>query len=224
MRPPLIASRRHLLVVLGIIAVLTVAGIRQSRALAGSAPPGQGHVWMYAILVGMQLLWLRYIHVGMRAAGHSLVELTGGWWRNLREFGADVGVAGLALLAAQFATDRLAALLAGPRPNTAFLLPHGVLDVTLWVLVSGVAGFCEEVVFRGYLQRQFTALTGSALLGVLLQALAFGVSHGYQGSSSIATTAVYGLMLGLLAWWRGNVRAAAITHAATDILGGLLGH
>ena len=32
-------------------------------------------------------------------------------------------------------------------------------------------GFCEEAVFRGYLQRQFHALTGSASIAVL--------AHGY---------------------------------------------
>ena len=75
--------------------------------------------------------------------------------------------------------------------------------------------------FRGYLQRQLAALTGSVTAGILLQAIAFGISHGYQGFTPMATTGSYRLVLGILAWWRGNIRASALAHAATDIVGGL---
>ena len=40
-----------------------------------------------------------------------------------------------------------------------FILPHGGLEITLWIALSVTAGICEETIFRGYLQRQFIALT-----------------------------------------------------------------
>ncbi len=35
------------------------------------------------------------------------------------------------------------------------------------------------------------------------------------------TISLFGILFGLLAWWRGNVRAAILAHAAVDIFGGL---
>jgi len=127
----------------------------------------------------------------------------------------------IGFVAAATAAEALTRALGGAPANTAFLLPHGVPESVLWVLVSVTAGLCEEIVFRGYLQRQLAALTGSVTAGILLQAIAFGISHGYQGFAPMAITGSYGLVLGILAWWRGNIRASALAHAATDIVGGL---
>ena len=59
--------------------------------------------------------------------------------------------------------------------------------MTVWVLLSISAGFCEEFVFRGYLQKQFFALTGSDAAAIAGQALIFGVAHGYQGVKGMIT-------------------------------------
>jgi membrane protease YdiL (CAAX protease family) len=91
----------------------------------------------------------------------------------------------------------------------------------VWIGVSLTAGFCEEVVFRGYLQKQLQAMTGSAAIAVLGQALFFGVAHGYQGVKNVIVIAVLGLLYGLLALGRRNLRPGMIAHAWSDISGGL---
>lgn len=226
MNQALIASRRHLAIVLIIIAALTLAGIAQS-ASAGASPAGEtpspaSRLVPYLVLIGLQILWVRYVRGGMRAHGHALGELTGGRPAP-RELLFDVAAGALGMVVARALAAGLAASMDQYHANTAFLLPHGAAEAVLWVAVSVTAGTCEEIIFRGYLQRQFTALTGSVAGGVLLQTVAFGISHGYQGFQSMAVTGAYGLVLGLLAWWRGNIRAAALAHAATDIVGGLGG-
>ncbi len=50
----------------------------------------------------------------------------------------------------------------------------------MWVILAVAAGICEEFMFRGYLQKQFLAITGSDAAAVVLQAF-FGVAHSYQG-------------------------------------------
>src|ERR1700756_3637438 len=52
--------------------------------------------------------------------------------------------------------------------NIRVLLPQSQLEVFLWILTSITAGVCEEIIFRGYFQRQFSAWTGNVAAGVLL--------------------------------------------------------
>ena len=85
------------------------------------------------------------------------------------------------------------------------------------MLVALSAGFCEELVFRGYFQRQFHALTGSAAAAVGLQALVFGVGHFYEGAWAVAQITAYGLLFGLLAAWRKSLRPGMLAHAWSDI-------
>jgi membrane protease YdiL (CAAX protease family) len=222
MTETLIASRKHTTIALLIVAAVTVLGIQQASSL-GAVGPEASRIIPYLTLIGLQLLWVRFIHVGLKKHGHSLSELTGGRWASARDVFMDLLFGAIGFFAAATAAEALKRALGGPEANTAFLLPHGVPESVLWVLVSVTAGACEEIVFRGYLQRQLAALTGSVAAGLVLQAVAFGISHGYQGFAPMAITGSYGLVLGILAWWRGNIRASALAHAATDIVGGLTG-
>jgi membrane protease YdiL (CAAX protease family) len=103
------------------------------------------------------------------------------------------------------------------------LMPHGIAEAVLWVLLSISAGISEEIVFRGYLQRQLTAFTGCTSLALFLQVAVFGIAHGYQGVRSCLAIAIYGSLFTLLALWRKSLRPGMIAHAWTDIAGGLLG-
>ena len=220
--PELIASRKHTLLVLAIVAVLTLLGIAQLGTTAVTPGPRSSRVVPYLVLIALQWLWVRFVRAGMNARGHALSELTGGRWASRRQLVSDVLFAIAAFVAAHGAAELLKIALGGVESNTAFLLPEGLTESALWVCVSIAAGVSEEIVFRGYLQRQLTAVTGSAAAAVLLQALIFGISHGYQGLKSMAITGAYGLVLGLVAWYRGNVRAGMLAHAVTDIVGGLV--
>jgi membrane protease YdiL (CAAX protease family) len=102
------------------------------------------------------------------------------------------------------------------------LLPERGIELALWIALSVSAGICEETIFRGYLQRQFTALTKSAPAGILLSAAAFGGVHAYQGFRMTILIALYGAMFGILAYWRGSVRPGMIAHAWQDSLNGVL--
>jgi hypothetical protein len=102
------------------------------------------------------------------------------------------------------------------------MLPQRGIELTFWIALSVTAGICEETIFRGYLQRQFMALTKSAPAGILLSAATFGGAHAYQGFRMMILIALYGAMFGILAYWRGSVRPAMIAHAWQDSLNGVL--
>lgn len=146
-----------------------------------------------------------------------------GHWSRLGDVGRDLVIA--ALFWGVFeATAWLMHFLLGPDTarSISVLLPQGAPEIALWVLVSASAGFCEEAVFRGYLQRQFHAFSRSALVAVLAQAVVFGISHGYQGGRQVVTITVLGLLYGLLAWWCRSLRPGMMAHAWTDVFSGIL--
>ncbi|MGO9303749.1 MAG: CPBP family intramembrane glutamic endopeptidase, partial [Candidatus Korobacteraceae bacterium] len=60
------------------------------------------------------------------------------------------------------------------------------------------------------------------LAGVLLSALVFGASHGYEGAARMILIAIFGLMFGLLSWWRKSLRTGMMAHAWHDALSGAI--
>jgi len=111
---------------------------------------------------------------------------------------------------------------AGDDRAVQFLLPQGAREMAMWVALSVTAGICEEALYRGYLQRQFMALTKNVPAGILLSAIAFGLAHSYQGWTRATTIGVEGAMLGAMAYWRKSVRPGMIAHAWKDAVAPLL--
>jgi hypothetical protein len=103
------------------------------------------------------------------------------------------------------------------------LLPRSAMEIFLWIAVSISAGICEELVFRGYLQRQFEAFTHSRWIALILQAALFGISHGYQGVEACMKIVAFGGLFGLIALYRGSLRPGMMAHAWTDIMSGIFG-
>jgi membrane protease YdiL (CAAX protease family) len=71
--------------------------------------------------------------------------------------------------------------------------------------------------------RQFRAWSGSWVVAVIAQSVAFGLAHGYYLRAMVAIM-TYGCLLGLLAHWRKSLRPGMIAHALQDVLGGVLGY
>jgi hypothetical protein len=108
------------------------------------------------------------------------------------------------------------------RKQLGFLTPGTNLELAAWFCVSTTAGVCEEIIFRGYLQRQFATIGDSMLIGVLISAVVFGASHGYEGVARMILIGIFGLMFGLLAWWRKSLRTGMMAHAWHDAFSGMI--
>jgi uncharacterized protein len=109
-----------------------------------------------------------------------------------------------------------------PSPTAPYQPPSGFAEISLWILLSISAGIGEEIVFRGYLQRQFQAATRSIVAGVILQGAVFGLAHTYQGWRHVIVIVALGILYGALVAWRRNLRASMIAHAWSDIFEGYL--
>lgn len=209
-----------LVVVLVLLAMSLVGGILGDRL--GRTPHARVMNYLVVIVVEWVTVW--FIAFGVRSRRGSLSELVGGKWARFRDFLRDLGIAlGFMLVCGAGVLNGLGYLLkVTPNQTLRTILPQSVAEMMLWVVMSLTAGFCEETIFRGYLQRQFTALTRGSAGGIVLQGIAFGAAHGYQGWKFMFLIAVYGTLFGLLAHWRGSLRPGMIAHGVQDTLGGLL--
>jgi uncharacterized protein len=102
------------------------------------------------------------------------------------------------------------------------LAPTNAKEVAGWLMLCMLVGVAEELVFRGYLQTQFTAWAkGAAVAGVVFSAMIFGAAHGYEGARAMFMLTVFGVFFSLLALFRRNLRAGIFAHSWHDAVAGL---
>jgi membrane protease YdiL (CAAX protease family) len=218
-----------------VIVVVVLANSSLSAWLSSRAMPGSGTVTekmrivQYLATIALELVLLGFVWIGLRLKQTSIRELIGGRWDSPESFLLDVGIAagfwiiaygtliglGLALGLAKPGQIDSAKKLAG------MLAPHTLPGLGLFVLLSITAGFVEEIIFRGYLQRQFAVLSGNIYVGLVGSALVFGAGHGYEGIRRMILIFVFGTMFGVLALWRKSLRPGMMAHGWHDSFEGL---
>lgn len=214
----LASSVQHLSVVLLLLGTLVLLSIRQVplRFL-------DHRELKYAVAIGAEWFITGFIWLGCRRQGISMREFVGartfGWKPLVKDFGLAVGF----LIAANILLAIVGqSVHAGPNQSVRDLLPRTGLEKIAFLVLAATAGFCEEVIYRGYLQRQFALRFGSVAAGVAGQSIVFAVSHIYQGPRMAAMLCLYGCLFGLLAKWRKHLRPGMIAHFLQDGVGGML--
>jgi membrane protease YdiL (CAAX protease family) len=216
-----VAGPIHTILVLVAIGAWTIGHKIFADQLSATANPNR--MRFYAVTLLYEWFLFVLVLAGVRRSGASVLVVLGEHWHSVRQVLRDIAIAaGFWIVAAMLLWVfgwllRIAAL-----ARNVSMLPHGGIELTLWIALSVTAGICEETIFRGYLQRQFMALTKSAAAGILLSAAAFGAAHAYQGFRMVILIGLYGAMFGILAYWRGSVRPGMIAHAWNDSLNGVL--
>jgi membrane protease YdiL (CAAX protease family) len=178
---------------------------------------------LYLSLIAMEYGLFAFVRGGIARRGISVKQILGGDWSTPRKIATDVAL-GFGFWAAWM--GMLAAwnlFFSSSAAVSVYTPPRRPLEIMLWIAVSISAGIAEEFAFRGYLQRQFGALTGSRWIAVILQAVLFGVAHSYEGWRAAIHIISFGLMFGVIALWRKSLRPGIIAHAWTDIMAGLFG-
>jgi hypothetical protein len=188
-----------------------------------------GRVSAYLLTMAWEYLLVGYIVWGARKKGVMPRQLIGGKWKSVEDFLIDVAVGfGFWILALGVLAGLSFALgLASPsqleqaKKQLGPLLPRTGFELGLWIALSATAGFCEEVMFRGYLQKQLRAATRSNAVAIVLQGIVFGIAHAYQGGRRIILIGVYGALFGMLAVWRRSLRPGMIGHMMQDSFSGI---
>jgi membrane protease YdiL (CAAX protease family) len=215
--------------------VVVLGFLAQHAPTGGTGGPAAGQfashsqaipIYLGAIFMDWALLY--YCWAAVHHYGGNLEMLSGGRWTTWKSVAADVAIA-LPFWAlwegAAFGVRWLLALGmsgAGSAKSVASLLPQSLPEILVWIAASITAGVCEELAFRGFLQRQLHALSGNIVVAVLAQGVVFGLFHSYQGWTNVIVISVLGVLYGALAARRGNLRANIIAHAWSDIWGGWL--
>lgn len=186
--------------------------------VGGISPRMRGYITALAI----EWLLVLVIWIALRRRGMRIRDLVSARWTKGIFFLRDLGLAVAFLVVATPSLQLLSRLLHA-NFNAGAMLPTSGVELMVWLLLAASAGFSEELTFRGYLNRQFSAWSGSQLLGVGLQGLAFGLAHGYQGWRMMTLITIFGWMFGALAVWRKSLAPGMLAHGIQDSAGGILG-
>ena len=100
------------------------------------------------------------------------------------------------------------------------ILPGRRLEQLAFVAVALTAGFCEEVLYRGFLLYALDGVIASPWWTLAFAAGAFGLAHAYQGRRGIVLTAALGFVLGVLYRFGGSLWPGILLHAAIDLVNG----
>jgi uncharacterized protein len=216
-----IAPVWHTIVLIVIFLALGVGEMGSSRP---ASPPRALPFYLGAI--AFEWLLFAYVCWGIHLRRYPLATLIGRG--HTEKYVRDVAI-GVAIWLLWYGVESLVALgLAAAgltnagAPGTVF--PHGTGQIILWIVMAASSGFSEEIAFRGYFLRQFSAWTGSTTLGIVLQAILFAIGHAYLGTKQVALIVVSGILLGCFAAWLRNLRPLMVTHAWADVFGGVIVH
>jgi membrane protease YdiL (CAAX protease family) len=100
------------------------------------------------------------------------------------------------------------------------ILPTNRTERAAFVVLALTAGFCEEILYRGFLIYALDSVLPHIAIAVVLGGVAFGVGHTYQGKQGMITTGVLGVVLGILYVLGGSLWPVILVHALIDLANG----
>jgi uncharacterized protein len=224
----LLAPWWHTALMVFLIIGLSVQGVKQLRSF-GDQPLRL--VANYSLTIAYEWILAALAVWGIHLRKIPLRQLLGEQRSGARGWRSDIGVALGYWLGAVIVLAVLGEVLV--KFSGSHIDPQKIGDVTqkltpvtgvemmLFLVLSISAGFCEELVFRGYLQQQFARMGRRIWVGVALSALVFGGAHGYEGIAGMLLITAYGAMFGVLALLRRGLRTGMIAHAWHDSISGL---
>jgi len=210
-----------------IIFVALILGLSSVQAARLPALEAHDRTEIYLSGMALEVVLVLYVWLlGLRPRHRRLIDLIGGKWSRPADVLQDIAVALLFWCVVIGFLVTMHLILGNNATATraiTMLLPRTAVEMIAFVTLSVTAGFCEEFLFRGYLQRQFFAWSGSVEVAVVLQALIFGIGHLYQGWKGALTITLYGALFGILAVMRKSLRPGMIQHMMQDSFTGIVG-
>jgi uncharacterized protein len=220
-----IATPSHTAIILLILVALAIEALVQMVRVPHDFVGSSGRLLLYGQIVTIQLLLLWFVRAGIRRSGYSVRALVDESPWNVGRWTRYLGLGIAAWLLWMIFSGALS-FFATPTPEelqaVLKFLPRGPIEKSCWILFALITNFCEEVLYRGYLMRQFRSFTGSTTLALLLQAVVFGLGHVSLGMALMLSVSLLALFLGALALWQKSLIPGMIAHISLSVFGGLL--
>lgn len=96
-----------------------------------------------------------------------------------------------------------------------------ILFFIITLILVPLQSIAEEYVYRGLIMQTFGSWFNIPLLAVILQAIIFALSHGYNSLGNIEVF-VFGLLMGFLAWKSNGIEVTSAFHAGNNLAIALL--
>jgi membrane protease YdiL (CAAX protease family) len=219
----LIAPLWHTVLVIAALVAVSTLGLG-ARANSDAAAH---HVRLYWHTLGWEWTLAAMVFWGLWLRRTPVSTLLGAWPPGAGAWLRDAAIGVVFWMAAALGLRLLVALLTLahlrlPQGTVAAMAPSNASELLLFLVLCLSAGFCEELVFRGYLQQQAARIAHDrAWIGVVASALLFGIAHLYQGAAGVILIALFGAMFSLLARSRGSLRPGMLAHTWNDALVGI---
>ena len=191
-------------------------------ATAGSTSPQHTVEFLHFSFTVTSFLWLCFAIAFFGIRRHGTVkwqELLGRPWSSGISIAKDSCAAVLTLLTLAI-VGNLGNSLLGPYQHDSaalrWMVAQNGREAAAFLVLALTAGFVEEFVFRGYLQRQFTAMFGNVFLASVLQVAIFTLGHFYQGWLRLLPVALIGTVLTVAALARKSLVPGMIAHGLGD--------
>jgi membrane protease YdiL (CAAX protease family) len=221
---------------LGLIAAVLALSFTGADRLAANANRPHGRLVLYIATIMVDWVIVGYIWMGLKRRGVRLRDVIGGKWQSGEDMLLDAAIAvgfwlswsflvvavSFALGSANLDPAKTMGKVSELKKSIGFIVPQGITEIFAFIALTMTAGFCEELIYRGYFQQQFRAWTNNLWLAILAQGVLFGASHGYQGWKSMLVIAIFGCAFGLLAAWRKSLRPGMMAHAWQDLFSGFV--
>lgn len=217
-----VASTRHTVGLLLAILALAIWGVIHSPIYEWPITLASGHarLLLYVRILALQWLWVGYVWLGIRHSAttmRALIDDSSGtglrWLRYLL-----IRVVGWILyLAIGAGLSRMLHPSLEALRGLQAMLPKVPVERAVWAAFALTAGVCEEVVYRGYLLRQFRALTGNTFAALVLQAVSYGAVHLVLPIQMVVGVVVLGLLLGGLAAWQKSLVPGMVLHVGVGL-------
>lgn len=113
--------------------------------------------------------------------------------------------------------DNKAGVIQTPQPSIPSIYQSLLLIIGMIVL----APICEEIFFRGFVQRAYEGRSKS--YGFVTAALTFGAYHVLNGISEVIPACILGLCMGFLVYKTGSLASSMLFHAVANISALIIG-
>jgi uncharacterized protein len=100
------------------------------------------------------------------------------------------------------------------------VFPRDAAERLAFFAVVVTVAFCEEWIYRGFVQRMFRDWGSTAVAGIVGSALLFAGAHLYQGRRGVLSTFSVGLIFSAVRWWTGSLIPSMAAHFAADLAAG----